>query len=360
MGDRVEDQRSAGSANSEPSSGSGVTYRAAMRLTAEQAESSERHFRHQEHNPFGESGPFSHLTRLAVPHSAAARGFRFNADGQLIDGLLSAQVYVDSLTGVSGKNLPQDPIVADVVTSGRIEFRAGKETYDVQPGQICIRDTKASWQFSCAPATNVHVIAVPRHLVLPHVRSGRQSGRSCVTDITAPEVRFLLNYLEAVKGSSWELETSGTARQMARDACASLLSSIFSDCSGSALADDPGAIVTAAKYAIEQHLESADLSPAMVARHVGVSLRTLHRSFSAGDDSVMAFVRSRRLQKAHDELVDPDSAAGIAGIAARWGFSDTSHFIRRFKSVYGATPAAYVRDRRAADGGVRDGSRDVR
>lgn len=69
----------------------------------------------------------------------------------------------------------------------------------------------------------------------------------------------------------------------------------------------------------------------------------------------MACVRRRRLQKAHDELMDPDATAGIAEIAARWRFSDTSHFIRNFKSGYGATPAAYVRDRRAVGGGPDQG-----
>ncbi|WUD77392.1 helix-turn-helix domain-containing protein [Streptomyces sp. NBC_00510] len=351
----MEYERSAGFATATPSPDSTITYRAGMRLTAEQAESSERHFLHREHNPFGENGPFSHLTRLAVPHSAASRGFRFGAHGQLIDGLLSAQVYVDSLTGVSGKNLPQDPIVADVVASGWIEFLAGKKTYHVKPGQICIRDTKASWRFSCSSATNVHVISIPRHLVLPHIGSGKQLGQAYVADTAAPEVRFLLNYLEAVRSSSRELETSVTARRMARDACAALFSGIFSERPGPALDDHPRAIVAAARNVIERHLESGDLSPAMVAGHVGVSLRTLHRSFSAADDSVMACVRRRRLQKAHDELMDPDATAGIAEIAARWRFSDTSHFIRNFKSGYGATPAAYVRDRRAVGGGPDQG-----
>jgi AraC-like DNA-binding protein len=58
----------------------------------------------------------------------------------------------------------------------------------------------------------------------------------------------------------------------------------------------------------------------------------------------MAFARRRRLQKAHGELMKLGSTASISEIAARWHFADSSHFIRHFKSFYGTTPAAYLRN----------------
>ncbi|MDX3074928.1 helix-turn-helix transcriptional regulator [Streptomyces sp. MI02-7b] len=336
----MDRHRRAGTVISAQSPEGAVHYRADMVLTAEEARVSERHFMNWER------GPFSHLIRLAVPDFAVPRGFRFVANGHLIDGLLSAEVYCDTLTGVSGNHLDQDPIVADLVTSGWIEFLEGKEKHSVKPGQICVRDTKASWEFSCAPATTAHVISIPRHLVLPHIGSGRTLGRAHISDVDVPEVRFFVNFLEVIKKSSSELEGSASARTMARDACATLFSHIISERPGSALSDHPRAVVAAAKNVIEENLESGDLSPPMVAKSVGVSLRTLHRCFSASDDSVMAFARRRRLQKAHDELMTLGSAAGMSEIAARWHFSDASHFIRHFKSAYGATPAAYLRERR--------------
>ncbi|MEU1621818.1 helix-turn-helix domain-containing protein [Streptomyces sp. NPDC008238] len=313
-----------------------------MSLTAEQAQASERHFREWER------GPFSHLIRLSVPHFAVPRGFRFVANGHLIDGLLSARVYCDSLTGVSGNNLDQDPIVADLVTSGWIEFQDGKKRHSVKPGQICIRDTKASWEFSCAPATTAHVVSIPRHLVVPRIGSPRVLGQAYLSDADVPEVRFLLNFLDAIRRSSDDLEGSPAARDMAREASATLFSRMISERPGPGLGDHPQAVVVAARNVIEQNLESGELSPPMVARSVGVSLRTLHRCFSASNDSVMSFARRRRLQKAHDELLDRGSTTGMSEVAARWHFSDASHFIRHFKSVYGATPAAYLRSHRKA------------
>lgn len=336
----MKDQRLAGAVDCAQHREGSIDYRADMSLTAEQAQASERHFLDWER------GPFSHLIRLSVPHFAVTRGFRFVASGHLIDGLLSAQVYCDSLTGVSGNNLDRDPIVADLVTSGWIEFQDGKTRHSVGPGQICIRDTKASWQFSCAPATTAHVISIPRDLVIPRIGSPRALAQAYVSHAEVPEVRFFLNFLEAVRRSSGELERSAAARKMARDACATLFSRIISERPGSGLGDHPQAVVAAARNVIERNLESGDLSPPMVARSVGVSLRTLHRCFSASNDSVMSFARRRRLQQAHDELVARGSTAGMSEVAARWHFSDASHFIRHFKSVYGATPAAYLKNQR--------------
>jgi AraC-like DNA-binding protein len=58
----------------------------------------------------------------------------------------------------------------------------------------------------------------------------------------------------------------------------------------------------------------------------------------------MGYLRRRRLQEAHAELVRSGGAVRVAELAAKWKFSDSSHFIRQFKEAYGTTPAAYVRN----------------
>jgi AraC-like DNA-binding protein len=291
-----------------------------------------------------EDGPFSHLKRLTIPHRFASRGFRFSANGHLFDSLLSVKVYCDSLTGISGTNLDQDPIVADMVTSGRISFAGKRGTHSVTAGQICIRDTKASWEFFCAPGTRVRVVTIPRHLVLLRVGSSRMLSHAYTSDVSAPEVRFLVNFLEAIERSSNDLDRSISTQNMALDACATLFSGMLSQRSKLGLQDHSNATMEAAKNVIERNLDRDDLSPAMVAQMIGVSVRTLHRSFSESNDSIMAFARRRRLQEAHDELMKPGSTANVSEIAARWQFSDVSHFIRHFKSFYGTTPAAYLRN----------------
>ncbi|WP_243869108.1 helix-turn-helix domain-containing protein [Streptomyces liangshanensis] len=107
--------------------------------------------------------------------------------------------------------------------------------------------------------------------------------------------------------------------------------------------DSRSNILRQAMNVVEMNLDNPDLSPALVARTVGVSLRTLHREFSALGDSLMSFARRRRLQRAYADLAQVRDGVAISDVAARWCFSDASHFIKTFRSVYGTTPAAYLR-----------------
>ncbi|MFD3492624.1 helix-turn-helix transcriptional regulator [Streptomyces sp. NPDC058690] len=298
-----------------------------------------------------EDGPFAHLKRLAIPEPDVTRGFKFAARGHLYEGLLSVKVYCDSLAGLSGSGMEQDPIVADLVSSGALRFAGKYGDNIVGPGQVCIRDARASWQFVCAPGTRIRMVAIPRLLVFPLTRSPKVFDRAYVADSHTPEVRFLMNFLQMVERSSDELDRSVPARNLALDACAALLSGMLSGRSGAALSDHPNTTVEAAKNVIENDLGRDDLSPAMIAQVLGVSLRTLHRSFADSNDSIMAFTRRRRLQKAHDELIAKGGTASVSEIAARWHFADSSHFIRHFKSAYGTTPAAYLRSHVRAEKG---------
>ncbi|MFJ5639663.1 helix-turn-helix domain-containing protein [Streptomyces sp. NPDC093223] len=108
-------------------------------------------------------------------------------------------------------------------------------------------------------------------------------------------------------------------------------------------------LLRAARSAIEANLDRPDLSPALIARVLGVSLRTLHRSFSGSGDSVMSFARHRRLHRAHDDLLGSSHARRISEVAARWQFSDASHFIRHFKAAFGTTPTLHIEAHRGKD-----------
>ncbi|MGW3341163.1 helix-turn-helix domain-containing protein [Streptomyces sp. NPDC001009] len=313
-------------------------FRSAIHLTTRQIDRTENILR------AWEGGPLAHLNRLAIPEPDARSGFRFLANGHHFENLLSIKVYCDSLSGISGDDREQDPVVADLVTAGKILFKSGNASHVVTPGSICIRDTKASWEFYCEPATHVRVVTIPRHLVFSRTASPRGVNGSFMADVSTPEVRFLLNFLEAIEKSSDDLDRSASAQALAASACTALFSGMLSGQHASEIQDYPDATVTAARNFIEKNLEDDDLSPAMVAQNVGVPLRTLQRSFSDSNDTIMASIRRRRLESAYADLMRLGSTARISEIAARWQFADASHFIRHFKAFYGSTPASYLRN----------------
>jgi AraC family transcriptional regulator, positive regulator of tynA and feaB len=93
---------------------------------------------------------------------------------------------------------------------------------------------------------------------------------------------------------------------------------------------------------ILDNLEGVDLSPRAIAASNGVSVRQLHRVFSATGTTVSHWVRKERLARCAAELRSSGALAeGITGVAFRWGFNDSAHFSKAFRAEFGQSPRAY-------------------
>lgn len=93
---------------------------------------------------------------------------------------------------------------------------------------------------------------------------------------------------------------------------------------------------------IESRLNDPDLSPAAVAAALFVSERTLYSAFREAGLSIAGAIRTRRLEHARREIIDPAHAGdSVSRIAARWGFSSSAHFSVLFRDVFGSSPSAY-------------------
>jgi len=90
-----------------------------------------------------------------------------------------------------------------------------------------------------------------------------------------------------------------------------------------------------------------------VADAVGVSVRYVNAVLSDHDTSIMRLIQARRLERCRCALEDPNqSHRSLSEIAYGWGFSDMTHFGRRFKKAYGILPSEYqIIARRAGRGG---------
>jgi AraC-like DNA-binding protein len=80
-----------------------------------------------------------------------------------------------------------------------------------------------------------------------------------------------------------------------------------------------------------------------LAERVGSSVRSLQRIFDRYVGASPKWVIQRyRLQEAAERLAR-EGAGDLTGLAYSLGYADQAHFIRDFKSLIGATPAAYAR-----------------
>jgi AraC-like DNA-binding protein len=90
---------------------------------------------------------------------------------------------------------------------------------------------------------------------------------------------------------------------------------------------------------IRQHLRDPSLTPQRVATANRISVRQLYKLWSTRGASLNEWVLRERLEASRTELVAPGLLhLTIEVIARRSGFSDASHFSRRFRHAYGMTP----------------------
>ncbi|WP_280400728.1 helix-turn-helix domain-containing protein [Nocardia carnea] len=100
---------------------------------------------------------------------------------------------------------------------------------------------------------------------------------------------------------------------------------------------------------IDAHLHDPLLDPRRIAEAHGVSVRRLYTRWSeAGRDTGIAeWIIRRRLRRAAALLAGSDAEPVVADIARRTGFTNVSHFNRRFRGEYGMAPREYRAVQRA-------------
>jgi AraC-like DNA-binding protein len=101
------------------------------------------------------------------------------------------------------------------------------------------------------------------------------------------------------------------------------------------------------RTAIESRLTDPALDPPAAAAAAGMSVRYANSLLAEQGTSLERLIMSRRLERCRRVLEDPTQRLRtIADIAYSWGFSDLSHFGRRFKREFGQTPREYRESRR--------------
>jgi AraC-like DNA-binding protein len=100
------------------------------------------------------------------------------------------------------------------------------------------------------------------------------------------------------------------------------------------------------KSMIDARISDPALRPADVAAAAGISVRYANALLAEENSSVARYILYRRLEHCRRALEDPLQMHRMIGeIAFSWGFSDLSHFSRRFRDQFGMTPSEARRNR---------------
>lgn len=98
------------------------------------------------------------------------------------------------------------------------------------------------------------------------------------------------------------------------------------------------------RAAVEANLCDRSFGVAAAAQAAGVSIRYANAVLAEEETSIMHLIQTRRLERCRQALADPLQAhRKVSEIAYAWGFSDMTHFGRRFKATYGLLPSEFRR-----------------
>ncbi|ORM28765.1 helix-turn-helix transcriptional regulator [Williamsia sp. 1135] len=122
-----------------------------------------------------------------------------------------------------------------------------------------------------------------------------------------------------------------------------LVRSLLLSAAGAAgLAASTKSIVTSIERHIEEHLDDLTLKADTIAAAHNISARQLYNLWPESNGSLAGYITAQRLDRARKTLRTHPHLT-VAAVARRHGFSDPTHFTRRFRSAFGITPSDWRR-----------------
>jgi AraC-like DNA-binding protein len=99
---------------------------------------------------------------------------------------------------------------------------------------------------------------------------------------------------------------------------------------------------------VHAHLRNPGLRAEQIAGDLHISVRHLYRLWGNQDMTLAEWVMAKRLEGARHALTQHSAqSTTIRAVARAWGFADSTHFSRRFRSTYGTSPDDWRRANRA-------------
>lgn len=246
----------------------------------------------------------------------------------------------------------EDQIQLYTVSQGTwvIGDESGHLQHTVQAGQFLLRRRERPSPFETVPHTAAKIILA----LSPSALTPLLGKRAIAGSADSAEIRLVVAHANTICTTMADLGPAGV--DAAHSALVELIKAVAVGRFDEMEPRLAPALTQAAKDLADSRLADPDLSPAMLARELNVSVRTLQRAFASVEESVTAYIRSRRLEKARLALTASPNRPNLSELAAYWQFADSSHLIRAFKKTYGRTPTEYTRSIESDWAGVRAGA----
>lgn len=212
----------------------------------------------------------------------------------------------------------------------------------VRPGNFFILDPSRPFIGHYRETCQQIAVAIPRTKIdahfgdVPDLTSRAFSGQN-------PIAEMMFGFLAMLPERMNTLENAAAMKiaDHAVDLVILAIQAELRDCNQAPASPRSSALVML-KLAVDTRLRDPSLKPATAAAAAGISVRYANSLFAEEGTGLERYIIVRRLEQARKTLEDPSqSHRTISEIAFSWGFTDVSHFSRRFKAAYGRTPGEY-------------------
>lgn len=231
-----------------------------------------------------------------------------------------------------------------VVTSGRVQMERSERNTEVVPtGGAYVLRSWSTWTVEMSDATRGTVVRIPEDRLRDRgirVRPDRVRLDGA-TSLAAP----LAAFVSSVVRRDWQPTAVG--EEVIARAVEDLVVGMLLETDGYAMDSEDlytGLRARAATVITREH-RGSDLTPTVVAGHLGVSLRHLQRAHEQTGTTIAAAISAERTRSAALLLVAPGAMnLTLSEIARRCGFGSTFELRNQFRSAYGVLPSQYRAD----------------
>ena len=223
--------------------------------------------------------------------------------------------------------------------AGQMRLQQMGREADIRRGECVVIDGTEPYEIDCPVPTSALALRLPEEWL--------KGWLPCPERLAA--VRFA--------GGGWSSALGAALGSLDADSCNRLA------LPGSAVADQIAALLVLAAgpdspaasrpslyedlvVTLRDRLHEPDLTPLAVAADHRISIRTLHYAFARAGSTFVEQLTWLRLERARTILSDVRLAGlSVGEVAARCGFTDQSHFARRFRQQFGHAPLQFRNSR---------------
>jgi AraC-like DNA-binding protein len=225
--------------------------------------------------------------------------------------------------------------------AGRVSLEQDGREAVLDPGDITLLEPRLPYQGKFLAGSRMLVLKVPRRLL--EARLGNMRDMTALApNKLAGEHSLASAVLAMLPAHSGRL---GTAEEVVQNQVLDLIAISLSKAIQGARPRVSSARMVArmnVRAAVEVKLTEPTLDATTVAAAAGVSVRYANAVLAEENTSIVRLIQARRLERCRRALEDPAHAhRTISEIAYGWGFSDMTHFGRRFKAAYGLLPGEH-------------------